>query len=148
MWGQDGWILAKLLFLWTKTKSRSIKMHKKNKAILTKQAWSNKGFIIWPIITPKIFTFDGTKRVIHDNNTYRQQLICLHLFCSLFVYIGAPPTARLYGYMQCQRVSRRMLYTPTWIFQEWPPPTHPGNVSTILLPLVDSSYMVCLFPGV
>ena len=43
MWGQDGWILAKLFFafLWTETKSRSINSQKKNEASI-QPSWLNK----------------------------------------------------------------------------------------------------------
>ena len=53
VWGQDGWILAKLssffVCLWTETKSRSINSQKKERgqypAILTEQTWSIKDLL-------------------------------------------------------------------------------------------------------
>ena len=55
-------------FLWTETKSRSIKMQKKERgqypAILTEQAWSIKDLLYGQKMTPKNFAFAGTMREI------------------------------------------------------------------------------------
>ena len=62
-----------LAFSWTETKSRSIKTQKimrpEYPAILTEQGWSIKYLFHGQMITPKNFTFAGTKRAIpsgHD----------------------------------------------------------------------------------
>ena len=56
-------------FLWTETKSKSIKTQKKNLTILTEQAWSIKDLLYGQKITPKSFSFARTKREIRTQDS-------------------------------------------------------------------------------
>ena len=64
VWGQDGWIFAKLFFCvcsWTETKSRSINSQKKEwgqyPAILTEQTWSIKD-LLYQWLSGKFFLWN------------------------------------------------------------------------------------------
>ena len=73
LFGQEGWILAGFFsaFLWNETKSRSIKMEKRNKAnirhFMNRTSFDFKGFIIWPRSRKREFTFAEQKREIPEN---------------------------------------------------------------------------------
>ena len=72
LFGQDGWILAKLFFAFFMDQDK-VEVHKNAKkeqgqypAMLTEQAWSIKDLLYRQKITPKEFRFCGTNADNHE----------------------------------------------------------------------------------